>query len=247
MELLKTENSVVYNTHFFDKNNESAMRSARPVVTLLYDWLRPTRVVDVGCGLGAWLAAFRDLGVAEVHGVDGDHVDPERLQIDRSCFEPTDFARHFVVRGKYDLALTLSRRTPAASGGDAPGSALLAPPVVLFSAAIPGQDGNGHINLQWPDYWRALFEAEGFRMFDPIRPRIREDAAIGWWYRQNLVLYAARDIDPSRFGLGAEVPRGGELEWVHVSATRHNRRLRQVVRRVPSTMWMWSKVKPWIR
>jgi hypothetical protein len=58
---------------------------------------------------------------------------------------------------------------------------------------------------------------------------------------------AARDTEPSGFGLGAEVPRGAELEWVHVSATRHNRPRRQAVRRVPGTMWMWSKVELWIR
>jgi len=249
MELLKTNNSVIYDTRFFDKNNESAMRSARPVATLLYDLLLPTRVVDVGCGLGAWLRAFQDLGVAEVRGVDGAHVEPTRLLIDRNCFEPTDLARPFVVRGKYDLALSLevAEHLPRAAAVRLVRALTRAAPFVLFSAAIPGQDGNGHINLQWPDYWRALFEAEGFRMFDPIRPRIREDAAIGWWYRQNLVVYAAREVEPSRFGLGDEVPRGAELEWVHVSATRHNRPLRQVVRRVPGTMWMWSKVKPWIR
>jgi hypothetical protein len=30
-------------------------------------------------------------------------------------------------------------------------------PIVVFSAAIPGQGGKGHINEQPPDYWNDLF------------------------------------------------------------------------------------------
>jgi SAM-dependent methyltransferase len=249
MELLKTNNSAIYDTSFFDEINRPAIRSARPIAALVYNLLQPKRVVDVGCGLGAWLLAFKDLGACEVRGLDGEHVDPDRLLIDRNCFEPIDLARPFVVGGQYDLAISLevAEHLPRAAAVRFVRALTRAAPFVLFSAAIPGQDGNSHINLQWPEYWRALFEAEGFRMFDPIRPLIRDDAAIGWWYRQNIVLYAARSIEPSRFGLGDEIPRGGELEWIHVSAARHNRPLRQAVRRFPGTMWAWSKVKPWIR
>lgn len=50
-----------------------------------------------------------------------------------------------------------------------------AAPVILFSAAVPGQGGNNHINEQWPEYWCQLFKALGYDVLDPIRPRIRED------------------------------------------------------------------------
>jgi hypothetical protein len=48
-----------------------------------------------------------------------------------------------------------------------------AAPLVMFSAAVPGQRGSHHINEQWPGYWRSLFTDEGFRLFNPIRPLIR--------------------------------------------------------------------------
>ncbi len=249
MALLKPQNTVIYDTQFFDRNSLIAMRSARPVAGLVYEMLRPARVVDVGCGLGEWLLAFQELGVRQLCGLDGDHVQRDRLLIDRSCFLPTNLAHPFEVPGEYDLAMCLevAEHLPHAASGRFVRALTRAAPFVLFSAAIPGQDGNGHINLKWPDYWRSLFEAEGFRMFDPIRPRFREHPSIEWWYRQNLFLYASERIEPWRFGLGEQVARGKELEWIHISAARHNRRLRQAIRRVPGAMWAWSKVKPWIR
>jgi SAM-dependent methyltransferase len=211
--------------------------------------VRPKRVVDVGCGRGEWLRAFHELGTREVCGLDGDHVDRDRLLIDADQFLPVDLARAFEVPGEYDLAISLevAEHLPQSVSRQFVRALTGAAPFVLFSAAIPGQDGNGHINLKWPDYWRALFEAEGFRMFDPIRPLIRDHPSIEWWYRQNIFLYVSRSVDPIRFGLGEEVPRGSEIEWIHASATRGNRPLRQMIRRVPGAMWLWSNLKPWIR
>jgi hypothetical protein len=49
------------------------------------------------------------------------------------------------------------------------------------------------MNEQWPSYWRSLFATEGFGMFDPIRPRIRENNVMCSWYRQNLVVFASQE------------------------------------------------------
>jgi hypothetical protein len=59
---------------------------------------------------------------------------------------------------------------------------------VLFSAAIPGQGGDNHINEQWPAYWQGLFRSSGFDFEDGIRWRFWEDELVDWWYRQNMFL-----------------------------------------------------------
>jgi hypothetical protein len=61
--------------------------------------------------------------------------------------------------------------------------------VVLFSAAIPGQAGTGHINLHRPRFWDYLFSARGFERYDIVRGKIIHDKRIPWWYRQNMVVY----------------------------------------------------------
>jgi hypothetical protein len=62
-------------------------------------------------------------------------------------------------------------------------------PVVLFSAAIPGQGGYLHVNEQWPGYWRALFTDLGYRMVDCLRPLLWDNPEVLWWYRQNIMLF----------------------------------------------------------
>jgi hypothetical protein len=64
-------------------------------------------------------------------------------------------------------------------------------PVVLFSAAVPGQGGSGHLNEQFPDYWKSLFEANGFAMFDLIRPRVWSNPDVEPWYCQNAFIFVS--------------------------------------------------------
>ena len=66
-------------------------------------------------------------------------------------------------------------------------------PVVLFSAAPPGQGGEHHLNEQPYDYWRALFRHQGYVAVDCLRPLLTRDTAIPRWYRHNLMLYVRRD------------------------------------------------------
>jgi hypothetical protein len=66
----------------------------------------------------------------------------------------------------------------------------------LFSAAIPGQGGDGHLNEQWPAYWIERFVARGLKCFDRIRPLIWQNSGISTWYRQNMLLFM-RDVPHS--------------------------------------------------
>jgi hypothetical protein len=68
-----------------------------------------------------------------------------------------------------------------------------AAPVVLFSAAIPGQEGEDHINEQWPTYWATKFADRGFESVDVLRPLLWEDQRVDWYYRQNMMLYVRSD------------------------------------------------------
>jgi hypothetical protein len=72
--------------------------------------------------------------------------------------------------------------------------------VVVFSAAIPGQPGAGHVSCRWQAQWAEAFEAiDGWAAADMIRPAIWRNHDIEWWYRQNVFVayrlpYAERTI-----------------------------------------------------
>jgi hypothetical protein len=208
-----------YGQGYFDQHIPGMRRSAEVIVPLMMELLGPRSVCDVGCGRGAWLAVFEEHGVSMVLGVDGDYVDRETLQIDPEKFVAADLAQGVPALGTFDLALSLevAEHLPeSASGKFVEGLVSLAP-AVLFSAAVPGQGGRGHVNEQWPTYWRRLFQEQEYLLIDYVRPRVWDNGKVKFWYRQNALLFVSRPLIESRPVLRDERARtaGRPLSMVH--------------------------------
>lgn len=211
--------SEYYNGEFFERLRERATLSAEVIVPLVLELVPARSVVDIGCGEGAWLMAFRRSGVEDVLGIDGDYVDEARLLIPRTCFRAADLSRPFTVGRTFDLAVSLEvaeHLPPESAPAFVEGLARLAP-VILFSAAIPRQGGIHHVNEQWPEYWAALFESQNFVPIDAIRKRVWGNERIDWWYAQNTLIFAERDFVGRNNGLNAEfrATRPSQLALVH--------------------------------
>jgi hypothetical protein len=156
--------------------------------------------------------------------LDGSYVDQSTLLIERGFFTPSDLSGDFQIPGKFDLAICLevAEHLPKERAAALVGRLTAAAPVVLFSAAVPGQGGTDHINERWPGYWRRLFNDQGYSMLDPIRPLIREDRRVRWWYRQNIVMFASAAAIRDNPALAAEAARPiQEMEWVHQRLVRN--------------------------
>jgi hypothetical protein len=108
------------------------------------------------------------------------------------------------------------------------------------------QGGSRHIDEQWPAYRRSRFGAEGLKLFDPIRPMIRNDTSMQWWYRQNLLVFASPEGIRAHPQLGPEVAAGVEMGWVYVAMAEKRRDLRGTLRNMPRVPWAWSYLKPWL-
>lgn len=183
-----------YTPEFFAEIQESASRSASGLVPLLMRLIKPGSVLDVGCGTGAWLAAFRDRGVSDIFGVDGNFVERSRIDLSHNQFQATDLNKPIDLGREFDLVLSFEvaeHLQPDAAGGFV-NSLTKHGKVVAFSAAIPGQGGTRHINEQWPGFWIDKFRACGYEPLDILRPLIWNDPQIAVWYRQNAMLF----VDP---------------------------------------------------
>ena len=183
---------LVYDDKFYSSQSGPSLRSAFAVVPILIDLIRPNSVVDVGCGVGTWLTAFRENGVADILGIDGEYVDRKRLQIPEECFLSMDLSNPISqINRRFDLALCLevAEHIPERSAGSLIDFITALSPVVFFSAAIPGQGGAGHVNEQWPDYWCRHFTDRGYQILDVIRPKIWNITQVEPWYCQNSFLY----------------------------------------------------------
>lgn len=189
-----------YTPAWFARRQAAAQRSAEQVLRHVLPLVRPRAVVDIGCGTGSWLAAAKRLGVQEIAGVDGAHVDVRQLEIPEDRFCAVDLATSLraveipdVPPGVFDLALCLEVAEHLPPECDAALVDLLCrlAPVVLFSAAVPHQPGNGHINCRWQSHWAVLFSQHNYGAIDCVRPVFWTDPSVSWWYRQNTVLYVS--------------------------------------------------------
>ena len=211
----------LYTPEFFAGQSDDSLRSASVVVPLAMELLNPASVVDVGCGTGSWLAAFRAAGVGRILGINGDYVDRGAPRMPEACFASADLAsgRSFGAGETFDLAVSLevAEHLPPSAAREFVGGLARLAPVVLFSAAIPGQTGIGHINERWPSYWAALFSQHGYVQLDPFRMRLWNDTRVAWWYRQNLFLYVDETRGPARLRERVEHgrPGGTDLLLVH--------------------------------
>ena len=156
----------VYTSEYFQTLRPESNLSAMAVIPLVLELYRPGSVVDVGCGLGGWLAAFQAYGVEDILGIDGDYVDRKMLDIPPEHFKAIDISRPFTLDRTYDLAVCLevAEHLAPAHATDFVESLTRLAPVILFSAAIPLQGGTNHLNEQWPDYWTQKSEQEGFSL-----------------------------------------------------------------------------------
>lgn len=173
--------------------------AGREVIPLVIDMLQPQSVLDVGCGIGTWLSVFKEMGVRNILGIDGDYVDKELLRqnINDDEFLPIDLSRKFDLNKRFDLVLCLevAEHMPESSSREFALSLSRHSEQILFSAAIPGQIGQGHINEQWLGYWVEIFSELGYSVYDLFRPKIWDNAKVDWWYRQNMVLFSSKNSE----------------------------------------------------
>lgn len=168
--------------------NTHTIEGARAVLSKYFDGGIPRSVLDVGCGRGMWLRAVLDFGVTDVQGIDGVDTPEEKLQIPKDRVLLHDLGNSWDLARQFDLVLCLE----VAEHLDSHVAETLIKclcrhgDTVLFSAAIPGQAGQHHVNCQWPSYWQELFNAQGFACFDSVRWKIWENGPVEPWYRQNI-------------------------------------------------------------
>lgn len=213
----------VYNTDFYDYIDDGSRASARAVAPLLLAEMRIDSLLDVGAGHGAWVAEWMDAGVADVVAVDGAYVAMDQLVIPARAFRSHDLSTPLDLGRTFDLveSLEVAEHLPAAKAAMFVETLTRHGDVVLFSAAVPHQGGEHHVNEQPPEYWRQVFGAQGYAAFDWLRCRIANQRQVKPWYRFNSFLYAnaagqarlSESILESRVEDGRALDVGGDWAW----------------------------------
>jgi SAM-dependent methyltransferase len=168
------------------------LKAPREIIPIIQSFGEIGSALDVGCGIGTWLSVAESMGIGDVFGIDGAYVDRELLSkfISLNCFEAFDLNIPFDLHRKFDLVICLEvAEHLCAKVSDVFVKSLVDhSDVILFSAAIPGQGGQNHVNERWPEYWAKKFNVYDYVFLDLIRPQIWNNDQVDYWYKQNTFL-----------------------------------------------------------
>jgi SAM-dependent methyltransferase len=185
---------LIYSDDYYKKVEAAAVAGAGVMSGTIIERFSPRTVIDVGCGTGALLAAFRDQGCA-VRGLEYAEAGL------RHCRERgLDVMKFDIERetpgfdASYDVAISfeVAEHLPAGKANKYVGLLCSLSPIVICSAAKPGQSGRDHVNLQPQAYWIEKFRDKGYQLdaaeAQLLSSRWREGRVVDW-YHENIMVF----------------------------------------------------------
>ena len=189
-----------YPQSYYSKHARGSMlEETRGVGRAIGELLQPKSVLDVGCGVGAMLEGIRDVcPSATLQGIDAPHaIDIVRSsglnRVPMKWLTPFDLRRF--KDGEYPRAITahvvvsteVAEHIPNDVSPEYVAYLCENPKYVVFTAAHPGQGGEGHINERDIGFWDDLFDEVGFRQdahrTNGLRAKLVDVIRGSWWYR----------------------------------------------------------------
>jgi hypothetical protein len=208
----------IYSKEFYLRRQKLTRQSVQKIIGILYPLLRPQSVIDLGCATGTWLAECTRQGANEILGIDGEWVDKNLLEIDGKDFVEHNLGQEkFKITHKYDLAICVevAEHLSEDMGEKLIDSLCEASDVILFSAAVKGQGGTGHINEQPQHYWATHFKTRGYTCLDLVRPEVWCDESINVIYKQNMLVYMQESLCDRLGFVRREIATRYDLDRIH--------------------------------
>ncbi len=186
----------IYSPRYYQTMVEPyARQSVSQIAKSITETFHPKSVIDVGCGSGALLVALRKTGLRHLLGLDASEAG---LDIARA--RGLDTYLFNLITGKwsrtdcFDIAISMETAEHLPETAAEHYVALLCSlaPVVIFTAAQPGQGGIGHLNEQPPSYWIELFKEYGLHPAEAIVSAWQPvwiAAGVANFYTRNLMIF----------------------------------------------------------
>jgi SAM-dependent methyltransferase len=191
---MSTDLHSLYGDAFYANQVAGSYRSARALLGHLFAHWKPASIVDFGAGVGTWLAAARELGVAELAAIDGDWVKAKPKVDPAIPYFHADLERPVRIDRRFELAMSVevAEHLHPARARSFVEDLTLAADVVLFGAAMRDQGGTNHVNEQDQGYWIALFAERGWGCIDFFRAPFWRSTEVEPWYVQNTFMFVRR-------------------------------------------------------
>ncbi len=183
-----------YHHGYYNDVERDAVKSASVMARSIVECFRPKTVIDVGCGTGALLKAFRDLN-CEVLGLEYSQAGIDYCQKRGIPIGKFNIERDEVPNATHSdvvLSFEVAEHLPSRFANRYVNLLCRLAPVVVISAATPGEGGHGHINEQPHLYWIEKFTQNGYRFDSGTSQRLAVEwqaAGAANWYSDNVLVF----------------------------------------------------------
>ncbi len=181
------------------------MEVPQQIVPIILKYFKIKNIIDIWWWIWAFTKLFLDNWIDAIC-VDWPRVNKNNLYIDEKYFVEKDLEQYNDFCKKYDLALSLevAEHLSLAAAKNFVKTLCSCSDYIIFSAAIPHQWWQNHINEQPPEYRESLFKNEQYEIVDCFRVLIWDNKKIPWRYKNNIFLYHKKWTD---------IPNGLSDKW----------------------------------
>lgn len=186
----------IYDREFFlewGSRHGKYVESAENVTDILFRYLSPLSMVDVGCGCGVYSHFFQKKGV-QVLSLDG--VRPPKEESFPVSITVRDLTIPFEnIWGKFDVALCLevAEHIPEDMSPSFLQNITALSDRLVISAAPPGQGGHHHVNEQPKRYWVRRLAEHGFvynrKLTGQIMETFKREKLPYMWMGEHISIY----------------------------------------------------------
>ena len=185
----------LYGKDFYESGRaDYTSEAAKFVCSFMAETFSPEKFFDAGCGTGEYITEMSNHGVA-CRGVELAEYAVAKCRENGLEVESHDLTAPGPLPDKADLVMCIevAEHIPE-STSDTLVSKLsgAATNTLVFTAAVPGQEGSNHINLQHPSFWIEKFKAKGLTYDAELTDRWRaknSDAGMPEWWCRNLLVF----------------------------------------------------------
>ena len=171
------------------------------LASFLSDVFQPISSLELGCGVGAYSHHMARAGASPAWGIEPERMAsplletggwPRQLAVDMFSGRAQEGSCAAAL-GRFDLvySIEVAEHIPRhLHGRVADFLATKTAGFLVFSAAIPGQPGVGHIACRSRDEWRAEFEQRGLVPLDRLAAALRQSCQ-DITHARNILVFAA--------------------------------------------------------
>ena len=192
----KLPHNAIYTAKYFGDVERTAGPAAPVMARSIVNHFSPKTIIDVGCGTGILLEAFRNHGV---RGIGLEYAESalsycrqRNLEVAKFNLEKPHNPPYRNERFNLATSFEVAEHLPRSCASRFVKLLCLYSDSIIMTAAPPGQGGNDHVNEQPQSYWIDLFLQQCYRHDKGASARLADEwqaAGIASWYHQNVMVF----------------------------------------------------------